>query len=181
MTDMPQAPRLTFRILQPEDVEMVFKVIQAYPEMAETMTWNVPQNLEEARTKLFTTREPEDRNWGLFLGEEFVGRLTVRNFRYQQQDARKDSAFLSFWISPKFQGQGFGTEALRAVCVHGFKNFALRKFFAGFFDGNIASQKLLEKVGFRKVGILRKHYLKNGEYYDSVRYELLEEDFINAD
>ncbi len=168
--------RLTYRILNQSDIADLFTIIQQYPELADFMTWNPPKDLQEARQKLLQTRDPNDLNFGIFENKTLIGRITIRNFQEVQQDARKDSAFISFWLSPTAQGKGFGTEALRRICQFGFFEKRLRKIFAGFFEGNIGSEKLLQKVGFRKIGLLKKHYLKNGVYHNSIRYECLRED-----
>lgn len=168
--------RLNYRILQDSDIPELFDIIQKYPEIADLMTWNPPKDLDEAKQKLLQTRDESDLNFGIFEDKNLIGRMTVRNFQEAQQDARKDSAFISFWLSPESQGKGFGTEALKTICDFCFTEKNLRKIFAGFFEGNIGSERLLQKVGFHKIGLLKKHYLKNGVYYNSIRYECLRED-----
>jgi RimJ/RimL family protein N-acetyltransferase len=43
----------------------------------------------------------------------------------------------------------------------------------GIFEYNKASQRVLEKCGFRKEGIFRKSICKNGKMYDEIRYALI--------
>lgn len=173
--------RLDLRLLNESDIPEMFSITQKYPDMARYMTWNSPKTLDEAQEKFLKKdcRDAEDLNFGIFLKEnsKFVGRVSVRNFHLFQQDAVKRSVFLSFWLTPEVQGKGLGTEFLKEVCRFCFEDIGLHKIFAGVFTANIPSQKLLAKIGFREIGLLRKHYLKNGEYYDSTRYELLAEDF----
>ena len=173
--------RLNLKLLKESDIPEMFAITQKYPEMSEFMTWNSPKTLAEAQEKFLKTdcRDAEDLNFGVFLKEngKFIGRITVRNFHLFQQDAEKRSVFLSFWLTPEVQGKGLGTELLREICRFCFEDLNLHKIFAGVFTQNIPSQKLLAKIGFREIGLLRKHYLKNDEYYDSTRYELLAEDF----
>ncbi len=172
--------RLYMRILEEKDCQYLYQITSNHPELAEYMTWNPPQDYEEVREKFLENRKSDDKHFGIFLKEsdEFIGRVTVRNFHIMQQDAEKNSVFLSFWLSPAVQGKGYGTEMLQEVCRFCFVDLHIRKIFAGTFSENIPSQKLLAKVGFREIGILRKHYLKNGIFYDSIRYELLNEDFL---
>lgn len=172
--------RLGLRILQESDCQELFRITSENPGLSEFMTWNVPENYEQVRTKFLELRKSDDQHFGIFLKDrhQFIGRVTVRNFHIMQQDAEKNSVFLSFWLSPEVQGKGFGTEVLEEICRYCFVDLQIRKVFAGTFSDNIASQKLLLKIGFREIGILKKHYLKNGIFYDSIRFELLNEDFL---
>ena len=44
---------------------------------------------------------------------------------------------------------------------------------------NVSSMRLLEKVGFRREGYLRKNYLKDGVFEDTVLFGLLDEDLMS--
>ena len=44
-------------------------------------------------------------------------------------------------------------------------------------QGNIISEKLLEKLNFVREGILRQWMLWNGQYYDMTMYSLLRTDY----
>lgn len=147
-------------------------------KLCEFMTWDPPKSLEEVATGIEKELRADSVLFGVYLDKELIGKMVLRNFHWWQHDAQKASVFLSFWIIPEHAGKGYGTEMLRGVCDFCFRILKLKKIFAGCFTDNIASQKLLEKVGFVKIGILRKQFIKNGKEIDSVRYELLIEDFI---
>lgn len=179
-TQQLDTQRLYLRTLEENDCGEIYRLTSTHPEISEHMTWNPPRNYDEVRRKFLENRQNDDRNFGVFVKEtdEFIGRITVRNFHLMQQDAEKNSAFVSFWLSPEQQGKGYGTEMVTEICRYCIVDLKIRKIFAGFFAENKASQALFKKVGFRKIGILRKHYLKNGIFYDSVRLELLDENFL---
>ena len=50
---------------------------------------------------------------------------------------------------------------------------------ANVYAGNIASMRVLEKIGFRKCGIHRNACFKNGVFTDCHYFELLKEEFRN--
>lgn len=179
-TEQLDTERLYLRTLSESDCGEIHRLTSTYPEISEHMTWNPPQNYDEVRQKFLENRKTDDRHFGVFKREDdkFIGRITVRNFHLMQQDAEKNSVFLSFWLSPEQQGKGYGTELLTEVCRYCIVDLKIRKIFAGTFAENIGSQRLLQKTGFREIGTMRKHYLKNGIFYDSIRYELLNEDFL---
>jgi RimJ/RimL family protein N-acetyltransferase len=61
-------------------------------------------------------------------------------------------AELGFWLGRPWWGQGYATEATRAVVRHGFANRRLPGFSSARFDDNPASARVLAKLGFEAVG-----------------------------
>jgi [ribosomal protein S5]-alanine N-acetyltransferase len=62
------------------------------------------------------------------------------------------AAELGFWLGRPWWGQGFATEAARAVVRHGFANRRLPGFSSARFVDNAASARVLDKLGFEAVG-----------------------------
>jgi RimJ/RimL family protein N-acetyltransferase len=82
-------------------------------------------------------------------------------------------AVIGYWLARPFWGQGWMTAAVRTLCRHGFETLGLHKITATVFVENLASMRVLEKVGFRREGCLRDHMLKDGQYRDSAYFGLL--------
>jgi ribosomal-protein-alanine N-acetyltransferase len=61
-------------------------------------------------------------------------------------------AELGFWLGRPWWGQGYATEAARAVVRYGFANPRLPGFSSARFDDNPASARVLAKLGFEAVG-----------------------------
>lgn len=55
---------------------------------------------------------------------------------------------VGYYLRPPYWGQGFATEAGRAVVTHAFGTLGARNLFAGHHPENAASGKVLEKLGF---------------------------------
>lgn len=60
----------------------------------------------------------------------------------------------------------------------GFNDLKLHRIEAGCAVENIASSKVLEKVGMTKEGMKRKKLPIRGEWKDNYLYAILEEDFL---
>lgn len=84
---------------------------------------------------------------------------------------------IAYWITPSRQGSGFGSEAAELAIEHAFGERRCHKVVAGAHASNDASRALLESLGFREEGRLRDHVFLGGEYVDSIRYGLLEDEF----
>jgi RimJ/RimL family protein N-acetyltransferase len=59
---------------------------------------------------------------------------------------------LGYVISPKFQGKGFATEAVQA-CMDELFRMGFQRITAGFFQGNDASRRVMEKCGMHKIDL----------------------------
>jgi RimJ/RimL family protein N-acetyltransferase len=62
------------------------------------------------------------------------------------------AAELGFWLGRSWWGQGYATEAARAVVRQGFADRRLPGFSSARFLENVASARVLEKLGFQQVG-----------------------------
>ena len=89
---------------------------------------------------------------------------------------------LGYIVNPAYQGEGYATEAVAALLRKEFKNKHIHRVFAHCNPDNLASWKLLERVGLRREGLLRKNIFfrrgPNGEelWTDTYEYAILKEE-----
>jgi RimJ/RimL family protein N-acetyltransferase len=74
-------------------------------------------------------------------------------------------------------GQGYGTEALLAICDFGFGQLRLERIELDVYAGNERAHRSYEKAGFRVEGTLRHGHFADGEFMDVVRMSLLREEW----
>jgi len=67
------------------------------------------------------------------------------------------------------------TEALQAIIDFGFNVLDINRIEAEVMQGNVMSENLLEKLNFRREGVLRQWMLWNERYYDMTMYSLLKQ------
>lgn len=80
-----------------------------------------------------------------------IGTATLR-------DVHKGLAIFGLMIGDRqYWGRGFGQAATRAVCGYAFKRLALKKVVLGVRAANLRAVHVFEKVGFQKIGILRRN------------------------
>lgn len=58
-----------------------------------------------------------------------------------------------YWAARKYTGQGMATEATNAAIRYAFGHLGAKAISIGYFDGNEASRRIVEKLGFRKLGV----------------------------
>jgi [ribosomal protein S5]-alanine N-acetyltransferase len=93
-------------------------------------------------------------------------------------DPAHSHAELGYWLGVPFWGQGYATEAARAMLDYGFNTLGLYRIYASHFAGNTASGRVLRKVGMKYEGRLREHICKWEKFHDSEFYGIVKGDRI---
>lgn len=93
-------------------------------------------------------------------------------------DVERFNAEVGYWLAEPFWNQGIVSEALREALRRYWETTDVVRIFANVYESNIASMRVLEKVGFRKVAIFRKACFKNNRFVDACYFELLKEEFV---
>lgn len=106
--------------------------------------------------------------FAISINNEAVGSIGV----YPQTDIHCRNAEMGYWLAEEYWGKGIMPEAIRQMVDYSFKNLAIDRIFARPFGTNIASQHVLEKVGFTLEAKFKKTIFKNGEYLDELFYAI---------
>ncbi len=77
-------------------------------------------------------------------------------------------------------GRGYGTDAMRVRTRFAFETLGLHRLESETRIDNIASQRALEKAGYKREGIARKRLWTEGRWYDSVLFGILDEDYFES-
>jgi RimJ/RimL family protein N-acetyltransferase len=81
---------------------------------------------------------------------------------------------VGYWVRAEARGRGVCTHALHRIARFGFGELDLGRLELVTDPDNVASQRVAEKVGFRREGLLRSHLLhRDGRRRDSVMFSLL--------
>jgi RimJ/RimL family protein N-acetyltransferase len=92
--------------------------------------------------------------------------------------ARGVQAELGWVLDPTYAGQGYATEAVAALIRICFEDLALRRVTASCFADNVASWRLMERLGMRReVHTLRESLHRSGEWLDGMGYALLADEW----
>jgi ribosomal-protein-alanine N-acetyltransferase len=105
-------------------------------------------------------------------GPDLIGTVSVF-----QLDRGNRRAELGYALRRSAWGHGYAREAVAAVVDHAFDALDLIRIEADVDPRNHASARLLERLGFRREGLLRQRWIVAGEVCDSAWYGLLREDW----
>ncbi len=84
---------------------------------------------------------------------------------------------IGYTLVPSERGKGYGAEALEIIVDYLFLSKDIMRIQAQTAQRNAASQKVLEKVGFKKEGTLRKNFFMRGEWTDDYIYSIIREEW----
>jgi ribosomal-protein-alanine N-acetyltransferase len=90
-------------------------------------------------------------------------------------DVFRRSAEIGYWLGEQFWGRGIVTEAVRAVTDYAFATFDLCRVYAGVFEWNPASMRVLEKAGYEFECRMKKSVTKDGQTIDELIYAMIRE------
>lgn len=91
-------------------------------------------------------------------------------FRHEPASARAEVGYV---LGRQHWGQGLMLEAMRGLVGHAFDVFGLRRLEADVNPLNLASVRLLERLGFVREGLLRQRWVTQGKVSDSLMFGLL--------
>lgn len=94
-----------------------------------------------------------------------------------EQFVVRDHWGIGFALVPSERGKGYCTEAVQLMADYLFLSKEITKILTLTHVDNIASQKVLEKTGFKREGLLRKELLMWGKWVDCYRYSILREEW----
>ncbi|MFO2466437.1 GNAT family N-acetyltransferase [Pseudomonas sp. 15FMM2] len=181
MTPFPvlHTERLCLRELIASDAASLLEIYRN----AEAMRWfgvDPMTELSQAQALIDTFSQwRAQANPGTRWGLEHEGKLLGSCGLYKWNRAW-NSCSLACELAPSAWGKGLMSEALRAVLGWGFAQMQLHRIEALVHPQNLASQALLNRLGFTAEGVLRDAGFWGGSYQDLQVFSLLSHEYEPA-
>jgi ribosomal-protein-alanine N-acetyltransferase len=105
-------------------------------------------------------------------GEEIAG--TINLFHIVREVLQ--SGTIGYWVAGTRNGRGLATAAVEDVVAYAFDELGLHRVEAATLVDNAASQRVLEKAGFERIGVVRSFLLINGAWRDFVLFQRIADD-----
>jgi ribosomal-protein-alanine N-acetyltransferase len=178
--DLPtlQTPRLLLRKIRLSDSADIFGYASD-PAVARYTTW--PPHPTVAATEAFVRELLQRYADGLVSPWGIVHRASGKligscGFAYVM--AWHGRGEIAYALSHDYWGQGLMPEAVRAVLAFGFETLRLNRIEARCEVENIASERVMQKVGMQLEGVLRQHAQVLGAYRDLKLYSILRDEWL---
>lgn len=181
MADAPDrlalhAPTVTLRIPEPGDATALYR-LASDPEVTKWFSWGPYQETAEARAYIDRLPDQRERGTQLDLLQVHrdlgpVGITGLSEFSYRDR-----RAMVGTWFGKQAWGIGANLEGKALMAHLAFELLGLARLGAYANTENERSQRALEKVGFRKEGVLRGWHRHGDRQLDVAVYGMLEDDW----
>ena len=173
--------RLLLRDFEPDDWPALHDV-ESHADVARYQSFE-PRTPEESRAYVIAACEEAAQDTrqtydlavvliaeGLLIGRCGLG-LTNRDL---------GEGMLWYTIHPSYWGQGYATEAAHGLLAFGFGELRLHRIWADCDPANLASVRVLEKLGMRREGHLIENAWIKGAWEDSLIFAILDREWTSA-
>lgn len=167
--------RLRLRPLEDADVDDLWPNVSD-PELSRMMTWAAHTDRSQTLGFIHAMRtalaEGTAATWAIEVDGRVAGVISLGHIQFAMAALRVDHGELGYWIAPALRGTGMTTEAGQAVVRFGFEDIGLHKIRVRCVEENIASRRVIEKLGFRLIGREEDDVWRDGRWWTMRSYEL---------
>lgn len=129
-----------------------------------------PYSLDHARAWVAQNKdEKPTHHFAIAVEDQVVGSIGLEF----KADIWRYSAEMGYWLAPDYWGKGIMTAAVSAVVEYTFATLEINRVWAGAFDWNPASVRVLEKAGFIFEARLTQSAYKDGAFVDELIYAVV--------
>lgn len=158
----PETKRLELGAITSADAEAFYR-LNSHPEVMQ-LTGEPPlQSLEEAEKAIIDYPDFDEVGYGRW-GCVLKGEKGMIGFCGLKYIASLDEVDLGYRFLPEYWGKGYATEASNASVRFGFEVLGLESIIAMVLPENLASIRVLEKVGLQREGVVDYEGLKPIRY-----------------
>lgn len=105
-------------------------------------------------------------NFAIAVENKAVGGIGI----LLKEDIYRKNAEIGYWLGEPYWGNKIISTAIVDIVNYTFANYDIHRIYAGVFEYNIPSMRVLEKAGFEKEAVLKKSLFKEGKLYDEHIY-----------
>ncbi|KAM7488594.1 hypothetical protein LguiB_026078 [Lonicera macranthoides] len=143
------------------------------PKVPQFCTWEPYTSQESAINYIQNVVVPHPFYPAICLSGRPVGAVWVT----ENNGNDKCRGELGYVLGSEYWGRGIVTEAVKMAVLSVFKEWGHLERIEALVDvDNLGSQRVLEKVGFQREGVLRKYLVVKGKVRDMMMFSLLSSD-----
>jgi RimJ/RimL family protein N-acetyltransferase len=162
--------RLRLRLLEPRDAERL-SAYRSDPNVARYQSWTIPFSVAAALELIqsMQSRDITDLGWTQIALANLETDELIGDIGFNRVDS--SNAEIGFTLASDWQARGIMREALETLLEHTAQT-GIRRVTATTDVRNLASQRLLTRLGFTLEQILKDSWLEDSQYYDEYLYAL---------
>lgn len=175
-----EGERIILRPLKTSDAKDIYLNIQDKRIAENTLRIPWPYKLWDAQIFIKKAQKSYRKKRAFVFGielknkKETIGCISLERVKFDHKNAEIGY----WWLGSKYRNQGVMTEAGKLLLAFAFKKLKLHRVWGCAFSDNLASQRVFEKLGFKREGLHRESSWRFGRWRDSIRYGLLDREFL---
>ena len=168
-----ETDRLLLRKVTRDDAADIFEYA-ADPQVPRYMPWEPHRSIQETYDYLERVMERYRRHhpgpWAIVQRRDAK---MIGTCSYSKWEPDHRWAEVGYVLNPRYWGQGYMSEAVRAIVAFGFRELGLNRIQARCDVPNSQSARVMEKAGMSFEGVLRQQLFVKGSYRDLKIYSIL--------
>lgn len=168
-----QDARITIRKFEKSDIPKKVEWINN-PANNRFLHYNIPLSIEGTE-RWFDSHQGETTRYDAVIEADGVPVGTIGLLSIDRKNSKAE-----YYIAmgeTAYKGKGVAKEASRLILAYGFEELGLNRIYLFTEADNIAAQKLFERVGFKREGILKQDVYSHGAFADRIAYGFLKEEW----
>ncbi|SYZ74150.1 putative Uncharacterized N-acetyltransferase p20 [Candidatus Zixiibacteriota bacterium] len=172
-----EGPRIILRPPVPSDTAIMNAHVQVREISRYTFISRL-STLESTREFIRNTRKwwrsGRQQHFGIIWKEskDLIGMIGLSGI-----DHKNCNAELGYWLAKEYWGRGITPEAIRLILDYSFRTLKLVRVYAHVMHPNEASIRVLEKIGFKREGYLRKAVFQHNRWLNEILFAILKEEY----
>jgi RimJ/RimL family protein N-acetyltransferase len=173
-------PQLTDNVVQLRpwrEADVPGKLMAFNDPVVQRFSWSGSGEYTEADAYDYFAEQARARECGtaltVALADPEDGAVVLGGAALYDVDLAQGNAGIGYWLAREARGRGVATHAVRALTGWAFATLGLARIELTCAPDNDASQRVAERCGFAREGILRSHLVFKGGRRDSVLFSLL--------
>lgn len=171
-------PEVTLRAARPADAPLLLAwrnepSVRRHQPLGEVTLGQIRAELTTQSLTDLERGTGDKFQWIVAAGREPAGWITLVVTNWEHGLAE-----IGYALSTPYQRRGLMPRAIAQLLAELFGRTRIERIEARCAIANVASQKVLEKAGFRREGLLRGYFVLDGERVDNYLYAILRPDFL---
>ena len=145
---MLETERLTLRAWSETDAESLYAYAKD-PDIGPIAGWPAHRSKEESLNTIRHVLNGKECYAICERGSNSpIGSIELKLNGHTDMTDRDDECELGYWLGKPFWGRSYMPEAAKEIIRHGFVDLGMSAIWCGYYDGNLKSKRVQEKVGF---------------------------------
>jgi ribosomal-protein-alanine N-acetyltransferase len=176
----PQPLAVALRPARPPDAPLLHRwraepSVRRHQPLSDAGVADLRADLARQRPEELFRGRGERYQWIVEVEREAAGWITLAVASWEHGIAE-----IGYALATRWQGRGVMPDALTLLLAELFGQTALERIEARCSVENVASQRVLDKVGFTREGRLRSYFELDGRRVDNFLYAILRDDFLGV-